>query len=84
MSTVLTAGNASREPAPHSGSYRELWLITLGHALTHWYPATFYLLLPIIGQELGLTYSQIGLVMTCQYLAGALANVPGGDRKSVV
>ena len=78
MSTVLTAGNASREPAPHGGSYRELWLITLGHALTHWYPATFYLLLPIIGQELGLTYSQIGLVMTCQYLAGALANVPGG------
>ena len=75
MSTALTA---SREPAPHSGSYRELWLITLGHALTHWYPATFYLLLPIIGSELGLTYSQIGLVMTCQYLAGALANVPGG------
>ncbi len=59
-------------------SFREVWLITLGHALTHWYPATFYLLLPIIGKELGLTYSQIGLVMTCQYIAGAVANVPGG------
>ena len=58
--------------------FREVWLITFGHSLTHWYPATFYLLLPIIGNELGLTFSQIGLVMTCQYIAGAVANVPGG------
>ena len=60
------------------GSYREMWLITLGHSLTHWYPATFYLILPIIGKELGLSYSQIGLIMTCQYIAGAVANIPGG------
>ncbi len=58
--------------------FRDVWLISLGHGLTHWYPATFYLILPIIGKELGLTYSQIGLVMTCQYIAGAIANVPGG------
>ncbi len=64
--------------APRNTSLREAWLISLGHALTHWYPATFYLLLPIIGHELGLTFSQIGLVMTCQYIAGAVANVPGG------
>jgi MFS family permease len=55
-----------------------MWLITLGHSLTHWYPATFYLILPIIGRELGLSYSQIGLIMTCQYIAGAVANIPGG------
>jgi len=65
-------------PQPPQGSYREMWLITLGHSLTHWYPATFYLILPIIGKELGLSYSQIGLIMTCQYIAGALANIPGG------
>jgi MFS family permease len=65
-------------PAPRASAWRELWLITIGHALTHWYPATFYLLLPLIGNELGLTYSQIGLIMTCQYVAAALANVPGG------
>ena len=75
MSSTLTAGGAE---APPGRSSRELWLITLGHALTHWYPATFYLLLPIIGNELGLSFSQIGLIMTCQYLAGAVANVPGG------
>jgi len=65
-------------PETPRGSFREMWLITLGHALTHWYPATFYLLLPIIGRELGLSYSQIGLIMTCQYIAGAVANIPGG------
>ena len=72
MSAVVAVPEASR------GSLREMWLITLGHSLTHWYPATFYLLLPIIGKELGLSYSQIGLIMTCQYIAGAVANVPGG------
>ena len=70
MSAVLPASKAS--------AWRELWLITIGHALTHWYPATFYLLLPLIGNELGLSYSQIGLIMTCQYVAAAVANVPGG------
>ena len=74
MSVAAAAGAPASAPAPR----RELWLITLGHALTHWYPATFYLLLPIIGNELGLSFSQIGLIMTCQYIAGAVANVPGG------
>jgi MFS family permease len=73
----MNATVAAPEKAPDR-SFREVWLISIGHALTHWYPATFYLLLPIIGKELGLTYSQIGLIMTCQYVAGAIANVPGG------
>jgi MFS family permease len=76
--TTTAAALAGGTEAPPQHSFRELWLITLGHALTHWYPATFYLLLPIIGNELGLSFSQIGLIMTCQYIAGAVANVPGG------
>ena len=72
----MNAAVAAPEKAPRA--FREVWLITLGHALTHWYPATFYLLLPIIGKELSLSYSQIGLIMTCQFVAGAIANVPGG------
>ena len=72
MSSVVAAQAAPRH------AWRELWLITVGHGLTHWYPATFYLLLPLIGNELGLSYSQIGLIMTCQYTAAAVANVPGG------
>jgi MFS family permease len=72
LSSVATASAAPARP------WRELWLITIGHGLTHWYPATFYLLLPLIGNELGLSYSEIGLIMTCKYIASAIANVPGG------
>jgi MFS family permease len=73
MSTIA----ATPEIQPKK-SFRDLWLITIGHSLTHWYPATFYILLPLIGKEMGLSYSQIGLIMTCQYIAGAISNVPGG------
>src|SRR5580704_5329569 len=59
-------------------SLRDLYVISTGHALTHWSPATFYLLLPLIGKELGLNYGEIGSILTCQYAAGAIANVPGG------
>jgi MFS family permease len=59
-------------------SFREVWLISAGHMLTHWYPATFYLLLPLIGRELGLSYTEIGFVMTVMSFAGALTSMPGG------
>src|SRR5829696_6512674 len=73
MSTLAVATQQ-----PLKKSFREVWLITVGHALTHWYPATFYLLLPLIGNELGLSYVQIGSILTCQAAAGALSNIPGG------
>jgi MFS family permease len=73
----MTALAATPEQAPKR-SFREVWLITLGHSLTHWYPATFYLLLPLIGNELGLSYFQIGSILTCQAAAGAISNIPGG------
>ena len=72
----MTTASAVLPAAPPA--FREVWLVSVGHALTHWYPATFYLLLPLIGSELGLSYSQIGLVMTCQHIAGAVSNIPGG------
>ena len=79
MSSVAgVRDESSQKQGRPAHPWRELWLITVGHGLTHWYPATFYLLLPLIGRELGLTYSQIGLIMTCQYAASAIANVPGG------
>lgn len=71
MSTAATASAAPR-------SFREVWLISFGHGLTHWYTATFYILLPLIGKELGLSYTEIGLIMTIQHLAGAISNLPGG------
>ena len=73
----MTALALPTEQAPKR-SFREVWLITIGHSLTHWYPATFYLLLPLIGNELGLSYVQIGSILTVQASAGAISNIPGG------
>jgi MFS family permease len=69
-----TAGAIAR---PQS-SFQDVLVVSFGHALTHWYPATFYLLLPVIGHELGLNYAEIGSILTCQFAAGAIANIPGG------
>lgn len=71
MSTPASAVLPSRP-------FRDVWLISAGHGLTHWYPATFYVLLPLIGKELGLSYTQIGFLMSMQHIAGALSNLPGG------
>jgi len=59
-------------------SFKDVWLISSGHAFTHWYTATFYLLLPLIGKELGLSYTEIGVIMTVQHAVGAISNLPGG------
>jgi FSR family fosmidomycin resistance protein-like MFS transporter len=73
MTTVAAEAPAS-PPLP----FREVWLISAGHMMTHWYPATFYLLLPLIGNDLGLSFAQIGSILTCQFAAGAISNIPGG------
>lgn len=69
---------ASAPQSRSDKSFLEVWIITIGHALTHWYPATFYILLPLIGVELGLNAAQIGMIMSAQYFAGAISNLPGG------
>jgi sugar phosphate permease len=71
MSTTAAAALPAR-------TFKDVWLISAGHALTHWYPATFYVLLPLIGKELGLSYTQIGFLMSAQHIAGAISNLPGG------
>ncbi len=71
MSTTVATALPAR-------TFKDVWLISAGHGLTHWYPATFYVLLPLIGKELGLSYTEIGFLMSAQHLAGALSNLPGG------
>jgi MFS family permease len=78
MNTAATiTGSAPR-------SFKDVWLISAGHGLTHWYTATFFLLLPLIGKELGLSYTEIGLIMTVQHAVGAISNLPGGMVVDIV
>lgn len=53
-------------------------LVSLGHGATHWVAATFYLVLPFITRELGLSYVQAGAIVTCFHIGSTLANFPSG------
>ncbi len=55
-----------------------LWATSIGHAYTHWFPSTFYLLLPLIKDELGLSYTEMGLLITVRYAVSTGANFPSG------
>ena len=69
MTTFEISASASAALPAKSRPFADVWLISFGHMLTHWYTATFYLLLPLIGNELGLSYGQIGSILTCQFVA---------------
>jgi MFS family permease len=73
---IVNTATTTAASAPRS--FKDVWLISAGHGLTHWYTATFFLLLPLIGKELGLSYTEIGLIMTVQHAVGAISNLPGG------
>ena len=53
-------------------------LVSLGHGATHWIAATFYLVLPFITRDLGLSYVQAGALVTCFHVGSTLANFPSG------
>jgi MFS family permease len=61
-----------------------LWLVTLGHTFTHWCPATFYLLLPFLVKEMGLSYSQAGFLVTIRAAANLIVNIPAGMLVDII
>ncbi len=54
------------------------FLVGLGHAAIHWIAATFYLLLPFITQDLGLTYAEAGALVAVFHLSSVIANFGSG------
>jgi MFS family permease len=53
-------------------------ILALGHGGTHWTQTAIYLLLPYITIDLGLTYTQAGLILTVFYVANFLSSVLSG------
>ena len=52
--------------------------VSLGHGITHWYPSTLFVVLPYLAKDLGLTYSQVGILMGWNYFTSFFINLPGG------
>lgn len=55
-----------------------VWIVALGHGATHWIAATFYLLLPLLTADLGLSYTDAGVLVTTFYVCSFLANFGSG------
>ena len=54
------------------------FLIGVGHGGTHWVAAVFYIVLPFITRDLGLTYAQAGILVAVFHASAALANFGSG------
>lgn len=75
----MAAPHAARTPPTHSEpSGVGLWVLAGGHALSHAASAAFYLLLPFIARDLGLSFSQVGLLVSIRQVMSMLVNVPAG------
>ena len=57
---------------------RPAFLVGLGHAGTHWIAATFYLLLPFITADLGLSYAEAGALVAVFHVSAVAANFASG------
>lgn len=64
-------GLGAREQAP-------AWVVSLGHGATHWIAATFYLILPYLTEELGLSYTEAGVLVSTFHVSSFLANFGSG------
>ena len=55
-----------------------VFLVASGHGGTHWIAATFYLLLPFITRDLGLSYAEAGMLVAVFHLSAFAANFASG------
>ena len=54
------------------------FLVALGHSATHWIIGTFYVLLPFIKEDLGLSYAETGGLISLFHASSFVANVGSG------
>jgi sugar phosphate permease len=62
----------------HPRHQAPVFLVGLGHAGTHWIAATFYMLLPFITRDLGLSYAQAGALVSLFHISSVTANFGSG------
>lgn len=71
----------SAHPSPRQTLFRgqgPILLISLGHGATHWLLGTFYIILPFFTRELGISYTQAGLLVATLQVSSFLTNAAGG------
>jgi len=59
------------------------FLVALGHSATHWILGVFYVLVPFIAKDLGLSYTEAGALVTVVHVSAFAANVGSGAAVDV-
>ncbi len=57
---------------------KSLWAVGFGHGTTHWILATFFVVLPFLADDLRLSYTQAGLLVSTFYASSFAANFISG------
>ncbi len=55
-----------------------MWIVSFGHGTTHWILSTFFVVLPFVTEDLRLTYTQAGFLVSTFYAFSFLANFFSG------
>ncbi len=63
---------------------RSAFVVGMGHGATHWILASLYVLLPYLSQELGLSYTQAGSLITLFHASFFAANIGSGAVVDIV
>jgi MFS family permease len=71
---------ATADPLPASRlkDQAPIFVISLGHGATHWIGGTFYILLPALTKDLGLSYTAAGLLVSVLHISAFVANFGSG------
>lgn len=63
---------------------KTIWLISFGHLTGHWYIGVLMLILPLLKEELALSFTEIGLIISIRSLASAFSNTSSGVMVDLV
>jgi MFS family permease len=61
-----------------SKSQRTVFLVGIGHGATHWIIGSMYVLLPFIQQDLGLSYTAVGVLISVFHISAFATNFGSG------
>jgi MFS transporter, FSR family, fosmidomycin resistance protein len=71
---MLTEASALPQPRAQAN----LYVIGLGHAGTHWILSTFFILLPYLTHDLGLSYTAAGALVSVLHVSSLAGNLSSG------
>ncbi|MFQ5855428.1 MAG: MFS transporter [Anaerolineae bacterium] len=74
MSAVTTDSTL----VPQATKRRTVALLSMGHGAAHWYTGLYSVILPVIAQTLGLSYTQVGVIASVRGMGSSLSSIAGG------